>query len=440
MPVRGGASDKAGNRYERLWTVLALLDVLAGEADSIRIEVPGEAGRGAEFVLMRDAILEWHQAKRQRTAGPWTIASLDRAGVLEPWWPKLQSGDRCVFVSGTSAQQLNDLAERAARAESWAEFDEEFLGARDHRDNFARLSRAWRTARGEPVFLALRQVSVHVIDEKQLSRRVADRAAYLVDADPAAAVRCLAEIADDSTHRRLSRPELLRLIAETGLAPVRAGAGHVRERHAASVQQVLRDSAGANVHISGEANTVSVHIAGRTTAERPTRLLACLAIVLASIAGAAYLVFRDPGVPQYFQTGPDAGITVPPSSLHCQDVTPDVLISPADNVLTNVSEAHALSLDGRSAFLMQGTFNGTIYHWMTSVPNGRFGGMRLHWQVKGGKDHFCTVSLSNASPSASARQVASMAVPAVVNGRPVSFTACVWYTVRKGDIPRHCWP
>jgi hypothetical protein len=85
LPLRGGASDKAGNRYERRWIVLALLDVLAGDAEYIRIEYPGDAGHGAEFLLMRDGVREWHQAKRQRAQGPWTIASLGSAGVLAPW-------------------------------------------------------------------------------------------------------------------------------------------------------------------------------------------------------------------------------------------------------------------------------------------------------------------------------------------------------------------
>jgi hypothetical protein len=84
VPLTGGPSDKAGNSYERRVTVLALTDLLLGRGQSLRIEVPGEEGSGAEFRLMAGAVPEWYQAKRQRDAGPWTIAAMAAASVLAP--------------------------------------------------------------------------------------------------------------------------------------------------------------------------------------------------------------------------------------------------------------------------------------------------------------------------------------------------------------------
>ena len=52
MPMAGGPADKVGNRYERRWTVSAMPDVIAGVAESLRIEVPGTQGAGAEFRLI----------------------------------------------------------------------------------------------------------------------------------------------------------------------------------------------------------------------------------------------------------------------------------------------------------------------------------------------------------------------------------------------------
>ena len=101
-------------------------------------------------------------------------------------------------------------------------------------------------------------------------------------------------------------------------------------------------------------------------------LLIALLLVLV-VAAAEYLVRRNSGIPAYFQTGPEAGIYVPPSTLTCDNIMPDVLISPTANVLTDVSEAHALSLDGRSAILMQGTFDGATYYWVISDPDGYYG-------------------------------------------------------------------
>ncbi len=101
MPLVGGPSDKAGNSYERRWTVFALIDVLDGRAESLRIEIPGYDGAGSEFRLMVGAMPEWHQAKRQRAAGPWSLSALVSEGVVQPWRGNLARGERCVFVSTT---------------------------------------------------------------------------------------------------------------------------------------------------------------------------------------------------------------------------------------------------------------------------------------------------------------------------------------------------
>jgi hypothetical protein len=61
-PRRGGEADKLGNHYEVAWTVLQLLEVLAGRADSVTVE---ELGEGVEFTLRRHNGVETHQVKRQ---------------------------------------------------------------------------------------------------------------------------------------------------------------------------------------------------------------------------------------------------------------------------------------------------------------------------------------------------------------------------------------
>jgi hypothetical protein len=49
MPLAGGPSDKAGNSFERRWTVLRSPTCSLATVRSLRIEVPGE---GAEFRLL----------------------------------------------------------------------------------------------------------------------------------------------------------------------------------------------------------------------------------------------------------------------------------------------------------------------------------------------------------------------------------------------------
>jgi hypothetical protein len=67
MPLAGGASDKLGNSYELSWTAYCLAEILAGEADAIRLEPPGDEGKSVEFWFLRYETKEFHQVKRQQT-------------------------------------------------------------------------------------------------------------------------------------------------------------------------------------------------------------------------------------------------------------------------------------------------------------------------------------------------------------------------------------
>jgi len=66
LPLAGGASDKYGGRYEGLWTISRMADVLAERAESIYLDPPGEAGKGVEFRLLAEGVRAYHPVKRQR--------------------------------------------------------------------------------------------------------------------------------------------------------------------------------------------------------------------------------------------------------------------------------------------------------------------------------------------------------------------------------------
>ena len=82
--VPGGAADQAGNRYERLWMVLRVLDLLDGEVRRVRWEPPGAVGVGAEWVLDRGGAV-WVEQVKDR-AHRWTIRhryiDVDNTAVL----------------------------------------------------------------------------------------------------------------------------------------------------------------------------------------------------------------------------------------------------------------------------------------------------------------------------------------------------------------------
>src|SRR5262249_55728550 len=99
IPLPGGTSDKLGNRYEGRWTALAIFEVLRERAEAIRIEPPGLEGEGIEFYVRYSDHKHFHQVKRQRTGGDWTIAALRGAGVLKAFRERLADlTSHCTFA------------------------------------------------------------------------------------------------------------------------------------------------------------------------------------------------------------------------------------------------------------------------------------------------------------------------------------------------------
>ena len=218
MPLPGGAADKYGGRYEGLWTILCMADVMAERADSIYLEQPGEEGKGVEFRLLRSDVREYHQVKRQRgRGGNWTLAALNGEGVLTNFFEKLNDpGARCVFVSADSAPQLRGLAERAGDAGSWPVFDRDFLEAEGWRQRFGELRSLWGGPEPEEAFVRLRRIRASAIDEETLGSNVEARLEPLVEGDPSVVAALLMRFALDSVHRELSAYDIWAHLEEKG--------------------------------------------------------------------------------------------------------------------------------------------------------------------------------------------------------------------------------
>jgi hypothetical protein len=173
MPLPGGAADKLGNRYELLWTVQCMAQVLTGQADTIRLEPPGEEGRGVEFVLNKDGRSEYHQVKGQQASkGRWSIVNL--SGVLRNFQIHLEREPNaiCVFVSQEAASSLSELADRARSSEYANEFQRDFLTSDFLRSEFAHLCRGWDRCNGGAWEL-LRRIYARTMDGRSLNEFVA---------------------------------------------------------------------------------------------------------------------------------------------------------------------------------------------------------------------------------------------------------------------------
>lgn len=424
--MAGGAAGKAGNRYERLWTALKLLDVVAGDAEYLELEVLGEDGHGAEFCLLKGGTRQWHQVKRQHSRGNWTIANLRAAGVLASWWPRLRDGEHCVFVSTTSAQELDELAHRARVAQSFMQFDTVLLAPRSQREPFERLCRAWG-ATAETAYQALTNIEVHAIGEADLGKQIQDRLAALVGEPASIAAAVLEKIVDDSTHLRLTAADVWERLAAEGIQRKSVGS---RSLGATGNQQVVNQSNGHVLQVTGDSNIISLYSEQPERKWSFSRVAAIIAALSLVSAVAAYFVFRGSGTPAYFQTGPAAGIAATPAG-QCPAVAQ--FPSPGAFEFRDVSLVHSFSLDGRSAFEMQGEHSRSEYYWVVSDPNGNLGGMQLRWPLNG-VYQYCTVSIPVTSLS---KQVSTVAVPDTINGAQVSFRACVWYDHGNQE---DCWP
>ena len=162
MPLPGGAADKFGICYESLWTVNCMIDVMDELADSIRLEPPGEEGDGIEFWLDKNTNREYHQVKRQNTEGRWTLKDLESKKILSHFRKKLndEQNANCFFVSMNSAYQLEELADRARRSESWLEFQREFLKAKQSKLSFCKLCEYWSRYNDQEIDRAIEAIPV----------------------------------------------------------------------------------------------------------------------------------------------------------------------------------------------------------------------------------------------------------------------------------------
>lgn len=217
MPLPGGPTDKLGNRYELWWTVSQLVRMLHGKAESIRIEDPGLAK--AEFVIVCEGRRELHQAKRSHQDGKWSLASLAGSDVqiLQGMFAQLSGNDvRFVFVSGSDARELAELADRARQAATLEEFELRFIDGKEQKANFDKLRKHWNNADAATTYEMLWRIEVRTIDERSLEEQVqwGLRALFLADPDTVCAeLRCFAE---DSIHQTIPREGLIAFLGQRG--------------------------------------------------------------------------------------------------------------------------------------------------------------------------------------------------------------------------------
>jgi len=217
MPLPGGPADKLGNRYELWWTVLQVENLLRGQWDSIRVEVPGDDK--VEFELVRDAVHSFHQAKRNAPNGKWTIAELGStdAGILQSIENHLRVPEvEYVFVSSSDAHEIAELSERARASASLKEFSEVFTSANEQQQRLTRLQKQWCNCDLETARDYLRRIEIRVLDERSLRDQALLGAQTLFLAPPANVCSEIRSLLMDSVHKTLTREVIVEHLAKAG--------------------------------------------------------------------------------------------------------------------------------------------------------------------------------------------------------------------------------
>ena len=220
MPLSGGPSDKAGNRYEYLWTVRCMMRVMRSEADSIHLEPAGDEGKGIEFTVYSSTRPEHHQVKRQITGkGVWSLGELDSKRVLSDFYQKLQDPhSSCVFTSSHAAHPLDELGKRARDSSSWEDFEKNFISTDLWTNNFSQLHDRWNSPSKEDTYNRLKRVSVTTIDEDELRESIESGLEALVAGKPANILSALLDFASNQVHQDLTATEIWGFLQSRGFA------------------------------------------------------------------------------------------------------------------------------------------------------------------------------------------------------------------------------
>ena len=210
--MRGGAADKAGNRYEHLWLVLRVSEMLEGRVSRIRLEPLGETGRGIEFVLDAEGVAWAEQTKNE--ALNWTIRGLIQRGVLAAAKHQIDLGRHYRFVTSSAAEHLATLAYRAGRSESFAEFEGSLgSGRRIHLDEVAT---EWGVSSVD-AWPLLQRVEVAHMPLAALEKVVAATLRRLFVDEPDRVVEALHSFCAERVHGAFTAPQVCAYLESNGL-------------------------------------------------------------------------------------------------------------------------------------------------------------------------------------------------------------------------------
>ena len=220
MPFPGGDADKVGNRYEALWTVYCLLQILSEEAESIHIEQVGKAWDAVEFTLEKSVVTQFHQVKRQNgNKGHWPVAALNSNHILSNAYrlQRTHPSSEFVFVSTDKVAQLHELTERALSLKDFTLFQQEGLKAQEHKSAFDKVCEYLQINEPSECYGFLKLFKAKVIDETSLQELVRAKAVGLIAGDADSAISLLRSYSENNLQTVITANLLWK---DLGFSPV----------------------------------------------------------------------------------------------------------------------------------------------------------------------------------------------------------------------------
>lgn len=234
VPRSGGEADKLGNKYELAWAVRHALYCVRDDRCALIVEDNDvEVGRGSEFTYDTGAFVEVHQVKRQNgNSNGWTVRELANRKIFEVAARHVEAGRHYRFVSLTPCRPLQELSERARKSEDLADFINHRLTG-DLSAFFDQVTAVEVLASPQAAWDTLRGMWFSVIDECDLIRTNSTLAeCNFSGADGRLISLAVGDVLLDNLGKRLTRTELLDLLAERDIKP------RLREAYQTAHEQV----------------------------------------------------------------------------------------------------------------------------------------------------------------------------------------------------------
>ena len=220
-PRPGGESDKLGNKFELAWAIYHALRCVLDDRCALTVEDnDAEVGQGSEFTYDTGHFIEVHQVKRQNgNSNGWTVRELADRKIFEVAARHVVAGRHYRFVSLTPCRPLQELSERARQSEDLADFINHWLTG-DLSAVFDQVSAVEVLASPQAAWDTLRGMWFSVIDECELIRTNSMLAeCNFSGADGRLVSLAIGDVLLDNLGKRLTRTELLDLLAERDIKP-----------------------------------------------------------------------------------------------------------------------------------------------------------------------------------------------------------------------------